>query len=133
MSTTIPTTTTLAALPALGADLHGGTFAGITTSKDGTHSAVILLPGNGTKLTWDKARAWAEEQGGQLPTRAVDALMFANVRSALPSRGWHWTSEEHEDDASVAWDCRFITVFQSNDLKSYECGAVAVRLIPLNP
>jgi len=38
------TTIALAALPPLGADLGGGKFAGLTTRKDGTHAAVVLLP-----------------------------------------------------------------------------------------
>ena len=49
----------LATLPALGADLEGGTFAGLTTQKDGTHCAVVLLPEKGADPTWKKALAWA--------------------------------------------------------------------------
>ena len=120
---------TVAALPALNAPLDGGIFAGITTQKDGTHCAVVRLPENGTGLTWKKAIAWATKQGGELPTRPVAALLFANVKASLPS-GWHWTSEE--DDASYAWGCYFVVGYQySLTLKSYEGGAVAVRLIPI--
>ena len=120
--------TPFATLPALGESFEGGIFAGIITSKDGTHSAIVRLPENGTKLTWKKALTWATKQGGELPTRPVAALLFANVKASLPS-SWHWTSEEF--DASYAWYCGFGHGLQYFDIKSCEGSAVAVRLIPL--
>jgi hypothetical protein len=119
---------TLASLPALGGTLEGGTFAGLTTRKDGTHCAVVLLPEQGSGLTWKKALAWAEKQGGELPTRPVAALLFANVKDKLQPR-WHWTSEEY--DASYAWSCYFYYGLQNYDHMSFEGSAVAVRCIPL--
>ena len=122
-------TISLASLPAIGADLDGGTFAGLTTKPDGAHCAVVLLPDNGTDLTWAKAKAWAKKQGGELPSRPVAALLFANCKPRLqPS--WHWTSEEY--DASYAWLCGFHDGSQYGTLKSFEGSAVAVRLIPLS-
>jgi hypothetical protein len=118
----------LASLPAIGADLEGGTFAGLTTKPDGTHCAVVLLPDAGTDLTWTKAKAWAKKQGGELPSRPVAALLFANVKASLQPR-WHWTSDEY--DASYAWRCDFGYGTQSHGHKSYEGSAVAVRQIPL--
>ena len=120
---------TFSTLPTLGAPLDGGIFAGVITRKDGTHCAVVRLPDNGTKLTWKKAMAWAEQQGGELPTRPVAAMLFANIKAMLPKDGWHWTSEE--DDACYAWGCSFGDGSQGYGRKSYEGGAVAVRLIPL--
>lgn len=121
-------TISLASLPAIGTDLDGGTFAGLATKPDGAHCAVVLLPGNGTDLTWAKAKAWAKKQGGELPSRPVAALLFANVKASLQPR-WHWTSEEY--DASSAWYCVF-NGGQGYDHKSFEGSAVAVRLIPLS-
>ena len=121
-------TINLASLPAIGADLEGGTFAGLTTKPDGTHCAVVLLPEAGTDLTWTKAKAWAKKQGGELPSRPVAALLFANVKASLQPR-WHWTSDEY--DASFAWHCNFLDGYQDGTRKSYEGGAVAVRQIPL--
>ena len=123
------TSTTLAALPAIGAALAGGTFAGLTTMPDGTHHAVVLLPGKGDNLTWQQAGEWAKEQGGVLPTRPVAALLFANVKAQLQPE-WHWTADEHS--ASYAWDCYFGNGGQYGGHKSYEGSAVAVRLIPLS-
>jgi len=118
-------------LPAIGQLLNGGTFAGLTTKPDGTHCAVVLLPGTGTDLTWTKAKTWAEEQGGELPSRPVAALLFANVKASLqPS--WHWTSEEFEEfDASYAWGCYFDHGYQHDGRKSFEGSAVAVRYIKI--
>jgi hypothetical protein len=119
---------TIAALPALGAELQGGTFAGITTQPDGTHFAVILLPDKGSKLTWNAAVDWAKALDAELPTRPVAAMLFANVKDKLRP-AWHWTSEE--DDASYAWGCGFGSGNQNFIRKSFEGSAVAVRLIPL--
>ena len=119
---------TFSTLPALGATLDGGTFTGVTTKKDGTHHAVVLLPEQAELLTWKKAMNWAEKQGGELPSRPVAALLFSNAKEQLkPS--WHWTNEA--DDASCAWNCTFGYGYQTSSRKSYEGGAVAVRLIPL--
>ncbi|MBN8749494.1 MAG: DUF1566 domain-containing protein [Variovorax sp.] len=136
-SAPLPTALALAALPALGAPLAGGTFAGVITQKDGQHVAVVLLPAQAEDVAWQAAMDWATEQGGQLPTRPMAALLFANVKPQLRER-WHWTNEtldlgdDDDDDASYAWICDFSYGGQSYDLKSYEGCAVAVRCIPLS-
>lgn len=116
------------ALPVLGQPLEGGTFAGLTTRKDGTHCAVVLLPGFMEDVNWNDAKAWAAEQGGELPSRPVAALLFANVKDRLKPY-LHWTSEEW--NASFAWCCFFDIGDQSGNHKSSGGSAVAVRLIPL--
>ena len=115
-------------LPALGTDFEGGIFAGITTRADGTHCAVVRLPGTAEGLTWEAAKAWAKEQGGELPTRPVASLLFANVQPAL-SPEWHWAADEY--NASYAWICHFYSGRFNDSRKSSEGLAVAVRLIPL--
>lgn len=120
----------LSDLPKLGSALDGGIFAGITTQPDGAHSAVVLLPGRQSEITWSVATEWAENQGGELPSRPIFSLLYANVKASLPS-GWHWTSETHKEDASCAWGCSFDYGYISGYHKSYEGSAVAVRLIPL--
>ena len=124
---TIKPTTTLASLPSIGATLLEGTFAGVTTCKDGTHCAVVLLPTHATKLTWAKADAWAKKQSAELPSCPVAALLFANLKDKLKA-AWHWTSDEY---ASCAWLCFFDDGYQGTHRKSAEGSAVAVRLIPL--
>lgn len=125
---TITSALTLAMLPALGEALDGGIFAGITTTKEGVHAAVVLLPARGEDLNWKAAQEWAKDTGGELPSRPVAALLFANAKKHLPG-GWHWTSES--DGASWAWYCGFDGGDQISR-RSAELSAVAVRQIPLS-
>ncbi len=116
-------------LPAMHGDLDGGTFFGVTSRKDGMHCAAVLLPAKAEKpLPWKSAIAWAKKQGGELPSRPVASMLFANLKDKL-TPGWHWTSEE--DDASFAWGCDFGYGYVYSSRKSYEGSAVAVRLIPI--
>jgi hypothetical protein len=113
-------------LPALGQPFAGGTFAGITTQKDGTHMAVVLLPDQASNVTWQSAMDWAKGLDAVLPTRPIAALLFANLQPSLRPE-WRWTSDE--DDASYAWGCCFHGGDQSSGHKSFEGSAVAVRLV----
>ena len=130
-TTETSTSTSLVDLPALRAPFAGGIFAGITTTKDGTHCAVALLPDQGSNLDWPAATQWATALNATLPTRPVAAMLFANLKDQLRPR-WHWTSEQDEEDASCAWCCCFYFGTQHGSRKSFEGSAVAVRLIPLN-
>ena len=129
MSTTTQPTTRLIDLPAIGKPLDGGHFAGITTNSKGQHYAVVLLPEQGNNLTHSKAKAWAKKLGGELPTRPVAAMLFANLKKLLREE-WHWTADTQ--GASYAWYCFFYNGSQSGFRKSYAGSAVAVRLIPLS-
>lgn len=126
----------LASLPAIKQPLAGGTYCGAITRPDGELCAVVLLDARPDKdLDWPAAMAWAKEQGGELPTRPVAALLFAAAKDLLQPR-WHWTSDEERDeddegDASYAWYCYFYYGGQYYDGKSCEGRAVAVRMIPL--
>ncbi len=131
METTI-TPLTFATLPALGAELDGGRFCGLTTDKAGAHFAVVLLPARPEKrLPWKQAVAWAEQAGGALPTRPVSALLYALAKEQF-ERAWYWTCEEDEEDGSYAWLQTFGNGNQFYYHKSYEGRAVAVRLIQLS-
>lgn len=116
-------------LPALRAPLEGGIFAGITTTSEGKHCAVVLLPdAPAERMTWKDAMKWAGDLGATLPTRPVAALLFANLRASFePS--WHWACEQF--DRSYAWTQDFGYGTQHGLRKSYEGRARAVRLIQL--
>ena len=116
-------------LPALAAPLDGGTFAGITTQPDGTHCAVVLLPDRGEDFDHPAAVAWAQERGGQLPTRPIAALLFSNCKPLLQTR-WHWCLET--EGATGAWHCSFLYGYQGDLPKSFFGSAAAVRLIPIS-
>jgi hypothetical protein len=120
----------LSSLPAVGQPLQAGLFAGLTTKRDGTHCAVVLLPDKPAKdVAWKPAMTWAKKLKAELPTRPVAALLFANLKGEFEER-WHWTSEE---DGSGAWVQYFINGTQSIFGKSWEGRARAVRLIQLTP
>jgi hypothetical protein len=119
----------LSSLPALGQELLGGIFAGLTTTPAGAHAAVVLLADKPSEpLTWKDAMAWADGLGAVLPTRPVAALLFANVKDQFEA-DWHWTADQY--GASSAWGCFFSSGRQSYGRKSAEGAARAVRLIQL--
>ncbi len=125
-------TITFAELPVLGANLAGGTFCGLTTLKNGAHAAVVLLPNKLHKrLGWQQAVDWARDAGGELPSRPVAALLYANAKPQFDDQ-WYWTGEAAGWDASYAWGCLFGDGNQFNHLKSYEGGVRAVRLLALD-
>lgn len=121
------------ALPALGSEFQGGKYAGITTDKQGTVYALILLGDKPTnKLNWTDAMAWAEGlgDGASLPTRVESAVLFANLKGEF-EESWHWTNEELSD--SLAFVQYFYGGTQDLYGKNYKFCAGAVRRFPLNP
>ena len=111
--------------------LHPGEhYAGAVLDADGNHLRdLILLPQrHGERLTWDDAKKWAEEVGGELPTLQEQALIYANCKPHLEGV-YHWSYEEYEGSASYAWLCDFIYGYQTYDPKNYELSAVAVRRV----
>ena len=119
-------------LPTLGQPLAAGIFAGLITTKDGAHCAIVLLADKPSKrLDFNAANAWAAElgDGAALPTRPVSALLFANCKSEF-EEAWHWTSEAYSD--AYAWFQGFYGGSQDFSYRSYEGWARAVRLIQLD-
>ena len=112
-------------LPAVGAALNSGIFAGVIT-RNSAHVAVVLLYGRGESLTWAKANEWAKNQGGELPTRQVAALLLDNCKDNLPT-DWLWTNADA--NKSLAWVCsiRFNTPYLH--YKGREIAAVAVKYL----
>lgn len=92
---------------------------------------VILLPQRPDEdAPWKAQMDWAASVGGQLPDLQELALLYANCKDALPNK-WCWSSQEHEDDASCAWDYYFLYGYQNYTHKGYEGSAVAVRRLIL--
>lgn len=116
-------------LPEICIELQPGErYVGPVLDADGkvTHHLVLMATRPSRKLSWGDAMAWADGVGGQLPTRQEQALLFANCRPHLDAC-WHWSSQEHEEDASSAWYCNFSHGTQGYYHESYEGSAVAVR------
>ncbi|WAL80988.1 DUF1566 domain-containing protein [Pandoraea sp. XJJ-1] len=103
----------------------GERFAGIVLNEDGTPSHYLIkLPGEAVEVNFAAARDWAAQQGGELPTRTEQALLYANLKSEF-SANWYWSGEERDD--GFAWCQHFTGGDQYCDFQDYELRAVAVR------
>lgn len=106
---------------------EGELYAGLILGKDGEADYhLILLPGEAIDINWQDAKAWAEEQGGELPTRREQSLLFANAGKHFKPR-WYWSCEEHKEHAHSAWGQDFHGGDQVTELKVNESCARAVR------
>ncbi|QGZ66316.1 DUF1566 domain-containing protein [Paraburkholderia acidisoli] len=108
----------------------GEHYAGIILGDDGQPlHHLILLPGDVDEKSWSDAKSWAAEQGGELPTRREQSLLFANLKQCFESR-YYWSAEERESDSAYAWCQDFDDGFQYDGHKaSSGCRARAVRRI----
>ena len=92
MNTT--TATALATIPAaIGAAFGGGIYAGISRGVDGAPDQhLVLMPGEAVDVDWEAAGAFAASVGGELPTRAEQALLYANLKDQFEPR-WYWSGD----------------------------------------
>ncbi len=105
----------------------GEQYAGIILGQDGEPDHhLILLPGQATNVKWDAAREFAQNAGGELPTRREQALLFANLKGEFEPR-WYWSGEQHAARSDFAWLQYFLNGYQYSTHKSYEGRARAVR------
>ncbi|HEF4838938.1 TPA: DUF1566 domain-containing protein [Burkholderia vietnamiensis] len=105
----------------------GERCAGPILDEDGALSHyLILLPGEAKNVTWDQAREWAEQQGGELPSRREQSLLFTNLQGEFES-AWYWSSEAHESDSGWAWCQDFSLGRQDDHPQLSELRARAVR------
>ena len=106
---------------------EGEYYAGIILGKDGEPDYhLILLPSEAIDFNWKDAKEWAASQGGELPTRREQSLLFANLKEQFRTR-WYWSSESHEEDAHYAWYQRFDLGHQDDGHKGLKGCARAVR------
>ncbi|NIZ85538.1 DUF1566 domain-containing protein [Escherichia coli] len=71
----------------------GERLAGPILNEDGKISHyVILLPGEAEEVTWADACKWAEEQGGALPDRREQSLLYANLKAEFQP-AWYWSGQ----------------------------------------
>jgi len=105
----------------------GEKIAGQILLEDGSLSHyLILLAGDAEELTWDEAKAWASEQGGELPTRREQSLLFANLKGEFEPT-WYWSGERHESNSGWAWCQNFSSGSQGSYGQLYRFRARAVR------
>jgi hypothetical protein len=96
----------------------GERYAGIVFENGQPHHHLILLPQRSGTLTWQDAQDWAQEVGGELPTRFESALLYANLRDEFDQSKWHWTATQYSDD--FAWNQTFAHGTQYDDAKAGE-------------
>ena len=108
---------------------EGEIYAGLILGKDGAADYHLFLqPGAATGVTWQAAMDWAKKLGHSLPTRAEQALLYANLKDQFQPR-WYWSSEQA--GTSHAWFQDFHGGNQYYDGRSYEGRARAVRRLEI--
>ena len=108
---------------------EGEIYAGLILGKDGAADYHLFLqPGAVTGVKWQSAMDWAKKRGHSLPTRAEQALLFANLKHEFEPR-YYWSSEQA--GPSTAWYQYFFNGYQYSYDRSYEGRARAVRRLPI--
>lgn len=115
----------LLTIPAL---LEGEHYAGAIINPDATGHHVILLPGDKDDGNWQEAMDWAKQQGGDLPDRVEQALLFAKSRDQF-KKDIYWSNTTHEREAEWAWFQGFNYGYQTSLSKRDEVRARAVRRV----
>ena len=107
----------------------GEIYAGLVLGKDGAADYHLFLqPGAATGVTWQAAMDWAKTLGHSLPTRAEQALLYANLKDQFQPR-WYWSSEQA--GPSLAWTQFFGDGCQYYGDRSFEGRARAVRRLEI--
>ena len=107
----------------------GERYVGLMLDEKGKPSHhLVLLPGQANDVTWKAAGAWAKKQGGTLPTRKEQALLFANAGSEFEARAY-WSAEQYAGNDCYAWCQGFTYGNQDANLKNYSLRARAVRKV----
>ena len=110
---------------------EGEKYAGFLLDGSGapTHH-VVLLAGDSKPIAWKKALEFATKQGGELPTRREQSLLFANCKAEF-EEDWYWSGEQPAELADCAWFQNFGDGYQYWDDVSNRCRARAVRRVSI--
>ncbi len=105
----------------------GEVYAGLILGQDGAPDHhLIVIPGEAEKVTFAEAQKWARKQGGDLPTRREQRVLFANAKEAFTPE-WYWSGEINASVARYAWFQDFTFGSQSGGHVYDHCRARAVR------
>ena len=109
----------------------GEIYIGATISADGNNYATILLPGDKDDGNWQDAMDWAKAQGGDLPNRIEQAVLFAQFQEEF-KKDVYWSNTQHASYDGYAWCQYFGSGFQGYGGKSYfDIRARAVRRVQI--
>lgn len=117
----------LGSLPDIGAPLENGIYAGLSLNAE-QPVALVLLPGELDSTKWNDAVAWAEKQGGVLPSRIDQLVLIKNLKSEF-KEAYYWSGEEYAPDPHSAWLQNFSDGYQGAGHKDGNYRARAVRRI----
>lgn len=109
---------------------EGEIYIGAIINADGTGNHIILLDGDVNDVTWKQAMEWAKEQGGDLPNRVEQALLFDKHKDKFEERAY-WSNAQHASLSHYAWYQFFYYGFQYTSLKDRELRARAVRRLAI--
>lgn len=117
------------AVPPIGSEWKGGIYAGLSVHEE-QPCALILLPDENPSCDWKEAGAWAEKQGGVLPSRFDQLVLFKNLKSEF-KEAWYWSGEQYAGYSGYAWNQNFSYGDQSGNHKGYKGRCRAVRRLPI--
>lgn len=104
-------------------------YIGAIVGPDLKGHHIILLAGDESK-NWKDAMAWAKKQGGDLPDRVEQALLFRDHKDKFkPS--WYWSNTPYAGLADYAWIQDFYYGYTRYDPKSYDYRCRAVRRVAI--
>jgi hypothetical protein len=73
----------------------GEVYAGLILGEKGEPDHhLFVMPGEAKDVTFQAAQKWAKEQGGDLPSRREQRVLFANAKAAFHPE-WYWSGEQH--------------------------------------
>ena len=108
---------------------EGELWAGVYIEDGKPKHHIILLPGEAAGVTWQAALSWAESNGGVLPTRSEQAMLYAvfGFSDHHFKKDWYWSCEQHASYSAYAWYQNFNNGNQNNNNTNYKLRARAVR------
>lgn len=107
----------------------GEKYAGILLGNgDEPDRHIILLPGEAQGVNFDAAKKFAASAGGELPTKRMQSMLFANLKEEF-APNWYWSGSQLESGS--AWYQGFDDGGQYWYGAYGECRARAVRSIAI--
>ena len=97
---------------------------------DGRVVHTILMPGESKDLKHQDAMDWAKKQGGDLPDRVEQAMLFRDHRKLFQQRAY-WSNTTNADFSGSAWGQYFSYGGQSYWGKDRKLLARAVRRVAI--
>lgn len=90
----------------------GEVYAGLILGEKGEPDHhLFVMPGEAKGVTFPQAQEWAKKQGGDLPTRREQRVLFANAKAAFQP-DWYWSGEQHAAFSDYAWFQNFSYGYQ---------------------